>query len=116
MLPGGSGAAPVAGQGTNEKPDLDTAALDTKIAQTEAKAKMASAKPADKLAAAEAYLDRGNVYMNAGSPRLYKFALADYRRVLRYQPDNQEARQNLDTIVGIYKQLGRPVPELGNEP
>jgi hypothetical protein len=54
--------------------------------------------------------------MNAGRPTLYKYALRDYRRTLRYQPDNQQAQNSVKTIVDIYKSLGRPVPELGNEP
>ncbi|MDQ1559137.1 MAG: hypothetical protein QOD32_2197, partial [Pyrinomonadaceae bacterium] len=71
---------------------------------------------ADKLAAAAALVERGNVYRDAGQPALYKFALGDYRRALRYQPDNAEAREKMDEIVSIYTSLGRPVPENGNEP
>ena len=48
-------------------------------------------------------------------PVLYKFALADYRRGLRYDPTNKDARDKMDEIVQIYQSMGRPVPELGNE-
>lgn len=112
-----SGAPPVASNSQgNEQTGMDTAALDAKIDKAEAKAKAANAKPADKLAAAAAYMERANLFMNAGRPQLYKFALRDYRRTLRYQPDNAEARQSAKTIVDIYNSMGRPVPELGNEP
>jgi hypothetical protein len=96
------------------KPGIDTAALDTKIERAEAKAK--GGQQADKLAAAAALVERGNVYRDAGQPSLYKFALGDYRRALRYQPDNAEAREKMEEIVSIYQSMGRPVPENGNDP
>ncbi|HEX8706957.1 MAG TPA: hypothetical protein VF723_01740 [Pyrinomonadaceae bacterium] len=104
-------AAPPPGQAA-----ADTAALDKKIEQAEAKAKAKNAKQADKLAAAAAYLERANLFYNAGQPSLYKFALRDYRRTLRYDPNNKVAQENLNTIVSIYNSMQRPVPELGNEP
>lgn len=94
----------------------DTSALDKKIEQAEAKAKAPNAKPADKQAAAAAYVERANVFYNAGQPMLYKFALRDFRLALRYDPNNAEARDKRDQIVAIYQQMGRPVPDLGNEP
>lgn len=95
---------------------MDTAVLDAKIEKAEAKAKASGATQADKLAAAAAYLERGNMYRDAGQPVLYKFALGDYRHALRYQPDNAEARAKMDEIVSIYQGMGRPVPENGKEP
>ena len=95
----------------------DTSALDPKITKAEERAKAATATDADRRAAAAAYLERANVFYNAGRPDLYKFALRDFRRALRYQPDNQEALAKRDQIVDIYtKSLKRPVPDLGNEP
>ncbi|HEX8846933.1 MAG TPA: tetratricopeptide repeat protein [Pyrinomonadaceae bacterium] len=94
----------------------DTSALDKKIEEAEAKAKAAGATPSDKMAAASAYLERANVFYAAGNPSLYKFALRDFRIALRYDPSNAEARDKRDQIVGIYQQMGRPVPDLGNEP
>ena len=49
-------------------------------------------------------------------PMLYKFALRDFRLALRYDENNAEARGKRDQIVAIYQQMGRPVPDLGNEP
>lgn len=95
---------------------VDTSAPDKKIEQAEAKAKAPGATQADKLAAATAYLERANIFYNAGQPMLYKFALRDFRYTLRYDPNNAEAREKQDQIVQIYQQMGRPVPELGNEP
>jgi hypothetical protein len=95
---------------------IDTSALDKKIEQTEKKAKAPKATQADKLAAATAYLERANIFYSAGQPTLYKFALRDFRRALRYDPNNTDAREKHDQIVQIYQQMGRPVPDLGNEP
>jgi hypothetical protein len=94
----------------------DTAALDKKVEQAEIKAKAPSATPADKQAAAAAYLERANVFYTAGNPSLYKFALRDFRRTLRYDPNNAEARAKQQQITEIYQSMGRPVPDLGNEP
>jgi hypothetical protein len=94
----------------------DTAALDKKVEAAEAKAKAPKATQGDKQAAAAAYLERGNVFYNAGNPSLYKFALRDFRRTLRYDPNNAEARDKQQQIVDIYQSMNRPVPDLGNEP
>jgi hypothetical protein len=113
-----NGNAPAANNaGSSAKPSgLDTAALDAKITKAEAKAKASGATQADKLAAAAAYVERANLYRDAGQPTLYKFALGDYRHALRYQPDNAEAREKMNEIVSIYQSMGRPVPDNGNEP
>jgi hypothetical protein len=107
-----SHGAPPAAQSSG----ADTAALDAKIEQAEAKAKAAGASPADKKAAAAAYLERANVFYAAGQPSLYKFALRDFRRTLKYDPASEEARAKKQQIEDIYKSMGRPVPELGTEP
>ena len=111
-IPAPSAAAPASGSA--QKPSIDTAALDAKIEKAEAKAK--GGAQADKLAAAAALVERANAYRDAGQPSLYKFALGDYRRALRYQPDNTEAREKMNEIVSIYQSLGRPVPDNGKEP
>ncbi|MCA1635197.1 MAG: tetratricopeptide repeat protein [Acidobacteria bacterium] len=116
---GGGGAsttaAPAAG-GDADKSLANTAEYDARIVKASAKADAPGASETDKKTAAEAYLARANVYRDAGNPKLYKFALGDYRRVLRYQPDNREAKEKMDEIVSIYEGLGRPVPTNGLEP
>ena len=113
---GGGGAAAPASDSASERSLADTAELDARIKKAAERAKAPGASAADKKAAADAYLARANVYWSAGQPRLYKYALADFRQVLRYDPDNDEARQKIDTIVGIYQSMGRPVPEVSPEP
>ena len=95
---------------------VQTPELDAKIQKAEAKARASGATEADKKAAAAAYFERADFYREQGSPVLYKFALRDYRIGLRYDPGAKESRARMDEIVGIYRGMGRPVPELGNEP
>lgn len=40
----------------------------------------------------------------------YPLALDLFREVLAVDPENKEAKGYMDTIVDIYKQMGRPVP------
>lgn len=113
---GGGAAAPAASEAASERALVDTKELDARIKAAAGKAKASGASAADKRAAAEAYLARGNVYWSGGQPKLYKYALADFRQVLKYDPDNAEAKEKIDTIVGIYRGMGRPVPEVADEP
>lgn len=111
----GGAAQPNTNGAPAAKPPVETPAMDAKIEKAETKAKAAGASDADKKAAARAYFERADFFRGEGSPALYKFALADYRRGLRYDPTNEDAREKMDQIVSIYKSMGRPVPELGNE-
>lgn len=74
--------------------------------------------PADatklKAALAETHLAQGdfNMYNEQMPPfRKYPAALRAYRKVLTYDANNAKAKQNIATIEGIYKQMGRPVPQ-----
>ncbi|HEV2706451.1 MAG TPA: hypothetical protein VGV59_11040 [Pyrinomonadaceae bacterium] len=108
----GGAQAPAA---SSEKPSLATPELDAKIERAEARAKAAGATASDKKAAAEAYFERADTYREAGSPQLYKFALGDYRRGLRYDPTDADAKAKMEEIVQIYQSMNRPVPPNGLE-
>jgi hypothetical protein len=41
----------------------------------------------------------------------YPTALRTYRQVLTVDKDNQKAKENVAMIEGIYKQMGRPIPQ-----
>ena len=41
----------------------------------------------------------------------YKPALKHFRIVLKLDPNHEEAKVNMDKIVEIYEQMGKPVPE-----
>ena len=111
----GGGPAPAAAPPTG-KPPVETPELDEKIEKAEAKARAAGASAADKQAAAAAHMARGNYYYNAQDTRLYRYALGDFRRALRYEPGNAEAKEKIEMIESIYRSLGRPVPNNGLEP
>ncbi len=75
-------------------------------------AKTKTAKPNQKLADAHVLL--GNAYMYEDSlPPFQKYpsALRQFRGALKYDPENKKAKQNIETIEGIYKSMGRPVPQ-----
>lgn len=108
------GAAASAASSPTTAP-VATPELDAKIEKAEAKAKAAAAGDADKKAAAAAYFERADFFREQGDPKLYRFALRDYRIGLRYDPAAKEPRAKMDEIVKIYQSMGRPVPDLGNE-
>lgn len=108
------GAAASAASSPTTAP-VATPELDAKIEKAEAKAKAAGAGDADKKAAAAAYFERADFFREQGDPKLYRFALRDYRIGLRYDPAAKEPRAKMDEIVSIYQSMGRPVPDLGNE-
>jgi hypothetical protein len=115
---GGGTAAPPVGAGpatsASAKAPVETPELDAKIEKATAKAKASGASSADKKAAADAYLARGNFYYAAGNPMLYRYALGDFRRVLRYDPANGEAKEKIKQIEDIYTySVKKPIPDNG---
>lgn len=92
---------------------IDTSKFDAEINRLE---KLAQKSPGDepgRRALANAYLMRANALTGA---RQYRAALGDYRHVLRYDPDNEEAQQMAATIINIMNTMGREVPVEGEEP
>jgi|SRR5436190_2202852 len=87
---------------------------DEAIASLE-KAQKANPKAADvQKGLAEAHLAKADAFMNdeALPPRMkYPQALRSYRAVLQYDKGNKKAQQGIETIEGIYKQMGRPIPQ-----
>ncbi|HEX6186250.1 MAG TPA: hypothetical protein VFZ44_20340 [Pyrinomonadaceae bacterium] len=112
---GGTTSAP-AGPATSapSKAPVETPELDARIEKASAKAKASGASASDKKAAADAYLERGNFYYNAGNPMLYRYALGDFRRALRYDPANGEAKEKIKQIEDIYTySVKKPIPDNG---
>ncbi len=67
-----------------------------------------------KSALVEALMGNGDAYMyNEKLPPFKKYpaALKSYRRVLEFDKTNQKAKDNVSMIEGIYKSMGRPVPQ-----
>ena len=67
-----------------------------------------------KKALIDANMAKADQFMSDDSvpPRVkYTTALRSYREVLKLDKDNKKAKTNIDTIEGIYKQMGRPIPQ-----
>lgn len=92
---------------------IDTTEFDAEIAKTE---KDFKAKPKDAQAkkfVAEAYLKRATALTEA---RQYASAIGDYRRVLKYDAGNEDAKKWIDEIIKIYAMINREHPKEGEEP
>ena len=86
---------------------------DEAITELEAAYK-ASPRAEVKKALAETHLAKADSFMYNDSvpPRVkYPTALRSYREVLKYDKENKKAQQGIATIEGIYKSMGRPVPQ-----
>ncbi len=92
---------------------IDVSDFDAEIAKAE---KDLKAKPKDETAkkgVAEAYLKRGIALTEA---RQYASALGDYRRVLKYDGNSEEAKKWIEQIIGIYDSINKESPKEGEEP
>ncbi len=92
---------------------IDTTKFDAAIAKAEKKVK---ANPADaevKKAAAQAYFERGFALTEA---RQYASAIGDYRRALKYDPNDADSKKWIDQILSIYAMLKKQAPKEGEEP
>jgi hypothetical protein len=92
---------------------IDTSKFDAEVAKAEKDLKAKSQDTSAKKALAESYINRGLALTDA---RQYASALGDYRRALKYDPDNQEAKKWINQIIGIYEGLNKEYPKDGEEP
>jgi len=92
---------------------IDTKKFDGVIDSAEKNLGKNTNDPKAKKVAAEAYLDRANALTAA---RQYASALGDYRRVLKYDPSNDEAKDWIEQITSIYASMNRDAPKEGEEP
>jgi tetratricopeptide (TPR) repeat protein len=84
------------------------------LAQLEAAFKANPKSDEIKNALAEAHFNYGESLMYAKDmPPMKKYpgALHEFRRTRELKPDHMLAKNNIDTIEGIYKSMGRPVPK-----
>jgi tetratricopeptide (TPR) repeat protein len=105
--PGGGGKWSQSGE------PIDTSKLDLEIANAE---KAVKSKPGDegaKREAAQAYFNRGVALTDA---RQYASALGDYRKALKYDPNDEDSKKWIDQITGIYQMLKKQPPAEGEEP
>lgn len=92
---------------------IDTTEFDTAIMAAE---KTLAAKTSDgdaKKALGAAYFKRAVALTDA---RQYASALGDYRRTVKYDASNVEAKEWIDRIISIYTSINRAYPAEGEEP
>ena len=92
---------------------IDTKEFDSAIASAEV---ALGKKPSDteaKKVLGSAYFKRADALTGA---RQYASALGDYRRALKYDPLNTEAKDWIDKIIMIYGSINREYPKEGEEP
>ena len=92
---------------------IDTTGFDSEIKQAETKQKANPKDEALKKSLAEAYVKRGIALTDA---RQYASALGDYRRALKLDPPNEEAKKWIEQIIAIYESINRAYPNEGEEP
>jgi tetratricopeptide (TPR) repeat protein len=92
---------------------IDTTEFDAEIAKTEKDFKEKPKDEKSKKFLAEAYLKRAVALTEA---RQYASAIGDYRRVLKYDPNNEDAKKWIDEIIKIYAMINREHPKEGEEP
>ncbi len=90
---------------------VDLTELNGKVATAEKN--LNSSDDASRVELAHAYLARASALTKA---RQYRSALGDYRRTLKYDPQNKEATDMSAMITGILKDMNIPVPPEGQEP
>lgn len=99
---------------TQAKKELAAKNYDAAITGLQAATK-ANPKSAEiKATLVEALLAKADsiMYNEALPPRAkYPEALRNYRQVLTVDKENQKAKASISTIEGIYKSMGRPVPQ-----
>jgi tetratricopeptide (TPR) repeat protein len=100
------------GSNPNERP-IDTSEMDAAIVKGEKDFKARPNDAAAKKALADAYAARGFALTQAAQ---YRAALGDFRKCLKLDSSNAEARAMHDRIIQIFQSLQREPPKEGEEP
>lgn len=99
--------------GSTESPmakPIDVADMTTDIEKAEKEFK---SNPKAKEDLAKAYFVRATVLTKAAQ---YRAALGDYRKGLKLNPADEDAKKMHDQILSIFKSFGREPPKEGEEP
>ncbi len=106
-------------EGTNKRKwsrsgdPIDTSSFDKSITDAEKSLKSKPEDPALKKKLGNAFFERG-VALTAA--RQYASAIGDFRRTLKYDPENAEAKKQLAMITSIYESMNIESPKEGEEP
>jgi TolA-binding protein len=108
-----SGSANSASGGSPMARAIDVTAMTEAIAKAEKAYKKAPKNEQVKMALADAYFDRALALTDAAQ---YRAALGDFRKGLKLNPNDEEAKNMHDQIISIFKSIGREPPREGEEP
>jgi len=103
------GTPPAASGGEKSKWTMGGDPIDTSTYDAE----IAKAEKGDKKELAQAYLKRADALTKA---RQYAAALGDYRKALKADPSNADAKNWVEQITGVYDSMNREAPKEGEEP
>lgn len=92
---------------------IDVSAFDAEIATAKKELRAKSNDQTLKTNLSKALTKRGVALTEA---RQYASAIGDYRKALKYDADNAEAKRWIATITSIYRSINREVPKEGEEP
>lgn len=92
---------------------IDVTELNAEVVKAEKDLKANSSDENLKKNLSKAYTKRAVALTDA---RQYASAIGDYRKALKYDETNEEAKTWIATITGIYKGMNREVPAEGEEP
>jgi tetratricopeptide (TPR) repeat protein len=92
---------------------VDVGALTAEIEKAAKAYKKAPKDETAKIALADAYFERATALTDAAQ---YRAALGDFRKGLKLNPNDKEAKDMHDQIISIFKSIGREPPEEGKEP
>lgn len=92
---------------------IDVGVLTANIEKTEKAYKQNPKDEKTKMNLAEAYFERATALTDAAQ---YRAALGDFRKGLKLNPSDKEAKDMHDQIIAIFKSIGREPPEEGKEP
>ena len=92
---------------------IDVSLFNKEIIEAEKKLKANPNDAALKKNLSVAYTKRGVALTEA---RQYAAAIGDYRKALKLDAQNEDAKKWIATITGIYKSINREVPPEGEEP
>ena len=92
---------------------IDTAKLDAAVAAADKTLKASPDDEAAKKALGNAYFQRAVALTGA---RQYASAIGDFRKAVKLDPSNQDARSQITVITRIYESMNIEVPKEGEEP
>ena len=92
---------------------IDTSGFDLAISNAEKNVKSKPADDAAKKELSQAYYRRAVALTES---RQYAAALGDYRKAVKYDASNTEAKDWIDKIIMIYDSMNKQYPPEGQEP